>query len=201
VALRAGDEALVRVPQGYDPARPAPLVLLLHGAGGDARGGLALLEAEADAGGLLLAALSSADRTWDGVLGRPGPDARAVDELLGMVFERYAVDQQRVAVGGFSDGASYALGLGVANGDLFGHAVAFSPGFVAGSDGRRGMPRLFLSHGTFDRVLPIDRCSRPIARRTEAAGYDVTFLEFDGGHEVPPAMRQAAVRWLLDGTA
>jgi predicted esterase len=198
--MATGDEALVRVPQGYDPSRPAALVLLLHGAGGDARGGLALLEAEADAAGLLLAALPSADRTWDGVLGRPGPDAGAVDDLLAVVFERYAVDERRVAVGGFSDGASYALGLGMANGDLFGHVVAFSPGFVAG-DGRRGMPRLFLSHGTSDRVLPIDRCSRPIARRTEEAGYDVTFLEFDGGHEVPAATRLAAVRWLLDGPA
>ncbi len=31
---------------------------------------------------------------------------------------------------GFSDGASYALSLGVPNGDLFTHIVAFSPGFM-----------------------------------------------------------------------
>ena len=31
---------------------------------------------------------------------------------------------------GFSDGASYALSLGAANGDLFTHIAAFSPGFM-----------------------------------------------------------------------
>jgi len=32
---------------------------------------------------------------------------------------------------GFSDGASYALSVGITNGDLFTHVIAFSPGFVA----------------------------------------------------------------------
>ena len=40
------------------------------------------------------------------------------------------VDRQRVCASGFSDGASYALSLGAANGDLFTHIAAFSPGFM-----------------------------------------------------------------------
>jgi poly(3-hydroxybutyrate) depolymerase len=40
------------------------------------------------------------------------------------------VDPQRICVSGFSDGASYALSLGLANGDLFTHVAAFSPGFM-----------------------------------------------------------------------
>jgi predicted esterase len=35
-----------------------------------------------------------------------------------------------LAVSGFSDGASYALSIGPANGDLFTHVMAFSPGFA-----------------------------------------------------------------------
>lgn len=196
VALPSGAEGLVRVPRGYDPARPAPLVLLLHGAGATGRAGLALLEEEADDAGALLVALSSQGRTWDAVLGQPGGDVDGVGALLREVFERFAVDPALVAVGGFSDGASYALGLGLANGELFRHVLAFSPGFVAG-EGRAGRPRLFVSHGTGDRVLPIERCGRPIARRAEHAGYDVTYLEFTGGHEVPADVRRAAVDWWL----
>ncbi len=196
VALRTGEEALVRVPHGYDPARPAALAVLLHGAGGTARSGLDLLSAQADADGILLVAPSSAASTWDGVLGAPGPDVEAIDGLLVEVFDRYAVDPAAVAVGGFSDGASYALGVGLANGELFRHVVAFSPGFEAGS-GRTGRPRLFVSHGTADRVLPVERCGRPVARRAREDGYDVTYREFEGGHEVPEAVREEAVAWLV----
>src|SRR5215218_8867037 len=64
VALPTGAEGLVRVPEGYDANRPAPLVVLLHGAGATAGAGLALLEEEADATGALLVAPSSRDRTW-----------------------------------------------------------------------------------------------------------------------------------------
>jgi predicted esterase len=53
-----------------------------------------------------------------------------LDQALQHVFETYSIDPGRVGLGGFSDGASYALSLGVANGDLFSHIIAFSPGFM-----------------------------------------------------------------------
>ena len=34
-------------------------------------------------------------------------------------------------------------------------------------------------------MLPIERCSRRLVPRLEANGYDVTYVEFAGGHEVP----------------
>ena len=63
------------------------------------------------------------------------------------------------AVSGFSDGASYALSLGVANGDLFDSVIAFSPGVLAPRVSK-GRPRFFVSRGTEDQVLPIGRTSR-----------------------------------------
>jgi predicted esterase len=99
-------------------------------------------------------------------------------------------------VGGFSDGASYALSLGVANGDLFDAVLAFSPGFVA-APGEVGRPRVWISHGTGDRVLPVERCGRRVSRELAAAGYDVTYEEFDGGHVVTPDLVTAALQsWL-----
>ena len=58
-------------------------------------------------------------------------------------------------------GASYALSVGLTNGDLFSDILAFSPGFMAPAV-RHGAPNIFISHGTQDTVLPIDRCSRRI---------------------------------------
>lgn len=46
-----------------------------------------------------------------------------------------AIDPAHVAIGGFSDGASCALSLGLVNGDLFTHVMAFSPGLVVADEG------------------------------------------------------------------
>src|SRR5829696_7862572 len=89
------------VPAGYLPETPAPLVLLLHGAGEDARDGLAQLRGQADEAGLILLALGSRGPTWDLMLnrGRYGADVAAIDRALGYAFSRCAVDPERVGVG------------------------------------------------------------------------------------------------------
>ena len=100
------------------------------------------------------------------------------------------------AIGGFSDGATYALSLGLINGDLFRRIVAFSPGFVATGE-HRGRPDVFVSHGERDDVLPIARTSRRITRDLTASGYAVTYREFDGGHTVPDAIARAGLEWAI----
>jgi predicted esterase len=169
---------------------------MLHGAGGAGGHGLDLVRPLADAAGLIVVAPDSRGPTWDAVVDGYGPDVAFVDRALAGVFAAYRVDPARVAVGGFSDGASYALSLGLTNGDLFTHVLAFSPGFAAPA-AKRGAPRLFVSHGTDDRVLPIDLCSRRIVPLARDAGYEVRYREFDGPHTVPPEIAGEAVRWFL----
>jgi phospholipase/carboxylesterase len=189
-------DGLVYAPKSHDAVRPAPLIVLLHGAGGDAGGALSSFLAAAERDGLVLLAVDSRAATWDVIVDRLGPDVAFLDAALGFAFARWAIDPGRVAIEGFSDGASYALTLGAANGDLFTDVVAFSPGFAVPPDAR-GRPRLFVSHGTEDRVLPIDRCGRPIAAGFRREGYDVTYREFRGGHGVPPDVAAEALRWFL----
>jgi phospholipase/carboxylesterase len=198
LGLEEPRDGLLYVPARYAPGRAAPLVLMLHGAGGDPRGGLDPFLRLADEHGLILVAPASRDRTWDRVLGRYGPDVRTVDRTLARAFSRLDVDRSRLAIAGFSDGASYALSLGMANGDLFTHVIAFSPGFAA-PESRRGRPRLFVTHGIHDDVLPIAGTSRRIVREARRDGYDLRFSEFVGGHAVPDELAEEAVRWFLDG--
>jgi predicted esterase len=192
-------EGYLYVPAGYRAEDPAPLVLLLHGAGEDARDGLAQLREQADESGLILLALSSRGPTWDSILdrGRYGSDIVTIDRVLDHAFSSCAVDPTRVGVGGYSDGASYALSLGLANGDLFSDVLAFSPGFLAPT-GQTGSPRNFVSHGTQDGWLPIDSCSRRIVPQLERAGYEVRYREFEGGHVVPPGIAREAATWFAD---
>ena len=168
----------------------------LHGAGGNAKHGLALLQDSADGTGFLLLAPSSLGRTWDVILEGYGPDVARLDRALEQTFSQYAVDPEHLAVAGFSDGASYALSLGMMNGDLFSHVLAFSPGFAA-PNSQQGKPRFFVSHGTRDTVLPVARCSRKVVPQLERAGYAVDYHEFDGSHTVPEEVRRVAVAWFL----
>jgi len=194
LGLSATRDGLLYVPAGYRDHRPAPLVLMLHGAGGVAHHGLNPLLAHADEAGLILLAPDSRGPTWDVIRRGYGPDITYIDRALAQTFARYAVDPTRIAIEGFSDGASYALSVGLTNGDLFTHVIAFSPGFMVPAD-HRGKPRVFISHGLHDEVLPIDRCSRHIVPQLEHAGYDLTYREFDGPHTVPPTIAQEALTW------
>lgn len=184
------------VPECYRPETPAPLVLLLHGAGDAGRGILPLVRERAEASCVLVLAPDSQGRTWDFRQGEYGPDVRALDQKLQAVFRRYAVDPRRIGIGGFSDGASYALSLGLSNGDLFQRIAAFSPGFVAATE-LRERPRVYLSHGTRDLVLPIDRSGRYIAALLKRAAYTVVYREFDGPHTVPEAIAAEGFAFLL----
>jgi len=190
-----GLRALTYVPEPVD-AGPYRLVVLLHGAGGSARQGLQLMLPVAQSRRLLLVAPASVGATWDVLSSGFGPDVRRLDRVLSEVLGGYPVD--RMSIGGFSDGASYALSLGLTNGDLFDSILAFSPGFAAPMV-THGAPRVFISHGDDDRVLPIDRCSRRLVPRLRGSGYDVTYEEFHGGHEVPDDIVRRASAWLPDG--
>ena len=193
LGLDTARDAWVLVPE-HETGALLPLVVMLHGAGGSAERFLKrFTQAPADAGVALLVP-SSRSSTWDAIRGGMGPDVTFLDRALAKVFELVAVDPTRIAVGGFSDGASYALSLGLINGDLFRRVIAFSPGFVV-EGAAHGKPQFFISHGTSDPILPIDQCSRRIVPDLKRRGYDVTFREFDGGHEVPPAIAAEALKW------
>jgi phospholipase/carboxylesterase len=206
--IGAERDAVLRLPDTAT-ALPLPLVVLLHGAGGSGRDFLEYVGTTPGGADAAILAPDSGDRTWDAVLTRAdvfamitqqrrfvgfGPDVIFLNRALERVFSTVAIDASRIAVGGFSDGATYALSLGLINGDLFRRIVAFSPGFVINGE-RRGRPDVFISHGRHDQILPIDRCSRRIVPQLQAQGYRVTFREFDGGHGVPEPIAREGLTW------
>ncbi len=185
---------LLLVPEHVEPG--APLVVWFHGAGGHAARSVPTVRAAAAGAGALVLLPSSAESTWDLLTGRTGADVGPLDTALGHVLETY--DVGRVAFAGFSDGASYALSLGLANGELAEVVLAFSPGFVA-PPSLVGRPRCWVAHGTADTVLPVDRCGRRVVALLERQGYRVHYEEFDGGHVVRPDHVVEALRWWMDG--
>ncbi len=109
LGLRSERDALLYVPESASKFKRAPLIVSLHGAGRNADRAIELLRLLADEHGFLLLAPASEGPTWDVIQSRYGPDVAFLDQSLARSFELRTVDPGRVAIAGFSDGASYAL--------------------------------------------------------------------------------------------
>lgn len=201
--FRAGTSASLYIPASVKPADPAPFLLLLHGGGQKGGDMIRMFRAEADRRGIVLLAPDAARRTWDAVLevghGRQpafGEDVPRIDAAMKEAFARVAIDPKRTAIAGFSDGAGYALSLGVRNSAMFRNTMAFSAGLMVAGD--TGPPsHIFISHGDKDHVLPIAISRDMLVPALKQAGFHVTFVQFHGDHELPgDVLDRALDDWL-----
>lgn len=186
-----GRESLLYIPKNYRSELPSPLMVLFHGAKGAPCEWVELFRHIADSVNIILLAPSSSGLTWDLMPEAKSPDVQGLEILMNEVLGRYSIDASHVAVGGFSDGASYALAIGLVNPGVFTHVIALSPGSLTVPLGQSGI-KVFMAHGTQDTVLPI-AASRRIYSRLMSAGYTVKYTKFESGHRVPLAIARSAV--------
>jgi phospholipase/carboxylesterase len=192
---------LVREPAG----EPEGALILNHGRGTDERDLHGLLD-ELDPERRLLGLTPGAPLTdvppggrhWYLVprVGYPDPDTfqrsyALLTEFLDETLEARGIEWDRTVIGGFSMGAvmSYAVGLGKGRPSPAG-IVALS-GFVptvegwdAELGGREGLPVL-IHHGRLDPVIEVE-FGRRAHELLEGGGLDVTYLESEAGHWLPP---------------
>ncbi|HEY8592093.1 MAG TPA: hypothetical protein VIL42_04415 [Sphingomicrobium sp.] len=198
--LPAGVSDIGGTAVAYRPAAasgPMPLLVLLHPAGGNGRRFLEQFRPFADRMGFIILAPQSSASTWDVARRRHfGPDVQRIDAALAQLFASTPIDRSRIAIGGFSDGASYALSLGLANPQLFRGVFAMSPGFVTEAGPYAGQ-RVFVAHGRRDSVLPFTFAERDLVSKLDGGGARVRFKPFEGGHEVDEASLQEGLRFTL----
>jgi phospholipase/carboxylesterase len=196
LGLGQGRDGLLYVPQTYSADTPFPLFVALHGAGGSSGDWQHYFE-RAEARGMVLLAPDSRDVTWNAAGATFGADVAFVDRALTYTFESCRIDPARIALAGFSDGAACALSLGLTNGDLFTHLVAYSPGRVVLRSAPVGTPLIFISHGAQDSVIAASISEDQTVPYLRAAGYNVVYQAFQGGHEVPAAIAEASLDWFF----
>jgi phospholipase/carboxylesterase len=194
--LGGARDGFLSVPPGYNPERPVAFILMLHGAHGRSANLVKFCESAAKEG-IAVAVPESRGLTWDRIKGSFGLDIAFLDRVLASTFDRIAVDPRRLAVAGFSDGASYALSVGLTNGDLFSHVIAYSPEFVSAPI-RYGKPPIFITHGMKDPVLSVN-FTENMVRQLKASGYNVDYKGFSGGHFMPQDLVKESFRWVAGG--
>lgn len=92
-------------------------------------------------------------------------------------------------LGGFSQGAMVACEVAFTSDEPLSALVILSgtpldlAGWTSRMARRRGLP-VFMSHGRTDNILPFDLAEH-LHRDLVAAGLAVTFVAFDGGHQIP----------------
>jgi phospholipase/carboxylesterase len=140
-----------------------------------------------------------------GELGFPPPDTflpsyRQASAFLDELATETEISQERVVLGGFSQGAmmAYALGLGADRPRPAG-IIALS-GFVPEVEGleldlKRLLPPIAIGHGTYDPIIGVE-WGRRAKELLEGAGAEVLYRESPMPHTVDPSFLQALQSWL-----
>lgn len=192
-----GRDGYMYVPSTYDPDVPAPLLVALHGRGMNVEGWEVFIPWCEEAGMVLLAP-ESRDRSWDlTITGRFGLDVIFLSLAIDHVIARCNIDSARIGLMGISDGGTYALSLGASNGDYFTHIISVAPGFFTPGPELRGSPLFWMAHGLSDQVFDEEYSHREILPALRELDYIVQYVQFEGGHEYPPAVQEQAMDWFL----
>lgn len=198
---------LTRLPPGYDKAKPAPLLVVLHGLGGDAESTLGIWKQAAEQAGAILVAPQSPYKIAD-----YGFDWLVIEHAEYLVLSaiekakaEHAVDSKRIAVAGYSQGGVMAFAIALRNPTVFAGAIPVAAywdrRYTPIPEAPTLLPRFAILNGAGDSAA---ENNREAARRLEAIRVPVHLRIYEGlGHSYPRKDREAelaqAVSFALGG--
>ena len=190
-------------PDEIDPARSYPLITVLHGAGRQDEMLVKACRGEPERRQALFFVPRSVAPTWDLITGNGRADLDFLHYAYDLIYRRYPVAANAQCLIGYSDGASYALSLGLSNPGFFSALMVWAAGFVvldpATADAAARKPRLYLEYGTHDELFGFEQIALPMKRNLEKAGYDVTFSVDEGGRHWPSGtFQREALDWYFE---
>ena len=211
----------IRVPQDYSIEKAYPLVVALHGMGGNADGFVAyydhlknpqVIYAAPEGQYKLSGNIGPQGHARSWVL--PGSDKTLwiaadtmVETYILKVIEDVSAnhDISKVYLLGYSQGAVYAYTLAIRNHDKIAGVVGLS-GYLMRLDQpysilkledikqAKGL-RVFMAHGIHDTGIPLER-AQAVKSIFLKHGLDLTYREFEGDHGINPLVLQEAFDWI-----
>lgn len=156
---------VVYAPRRYDPAEPLPVIVALHGRGGNGSGMayLSRFNELAEREGIILVYPDGLNHEWNYLGGTPGysaevgaNDAAFLTRLVDDLARNFAIDRQRVYLTGFSNGGFMTQRLACDAPDIFAAfgsvGATLSPSFIPHCEGAPPIP-ILLMHGTHDQIV------------------------------------------------
>ena len=203
--------AILLTPDEIDPQRRYPLVTVLHGAGRQDEALSKSFRDEPNRRQAFFLVPRSVEPTWDLIASEERPDLDFLEYAYDLIYRRYPIDPSRQGLIGYSDGASYALSVGICNASLFDAVMGWAAGFmvldpptseqfkVAIPEVR---PRIYLEYGTHDQLFDFQTVALPMRDNLQRAGFDVTFSADEGGRHRPSGSFQTeALDWYFAANA
>ncbi|NQV41468.1 MAG: hypothetical protein HQ506_03855 [Candidatus Marinimicrobia bacterium] len=211
----------IRFPENYDASKSYPLLVGMHGMGGNADGFVAqydkldnpqIIYVTPEAPYPLSINVGSQwhTRAWAPI--NVGKKATlAGDVLVGDYIMKAikAISNEHkisdVYLMGFSQGATYAYTIGLQNPDMIKGVIGFS-GYLMDMDGDKSILtmqdienakklRIFIAHGIGDAAVEVET-ARELKSMFEEHGYDLTYKEFEGRHNLKADVFNEAVAWM-----
>lgn len=196
-------------PHLFTPGAPgAPVLLTLHGTGGDEREITALAEAVAPGGAVLSPRGRVSERGANRWFRRLGEGVFDVDDVIVRAGElaafvaaarkRYDLGGRALIAVGFSNGANIALATAMLHPDVVSRVVAFSGMYPFGDRepiGDLSAVEVLLLNGSGDPMAPassVDVLERAVSSR----GASVTRTTRPGGHGIDRSEVEAARDWI-----
>lgn len=205
-------------PDGYDPARQYPMIILLHGFGAH-MGDLASLAPAIDPKGYVYICPNAPIpfQIAPGMTGfgwTPPRDLRNPDELripeetvadmLSVLFDevtaQYPTESGQIILGGFSQGGMMTYWCGLPNPDIFKGLVVLSGVAPDANSLRQRLPKdrsqpVFVAHGTDDMMITL-QSARESVEFLNAEGYTPLYREYRMAHEISQQVLNDLVPWI-----
>jgi phospholipase/carboxylesterase len=130
--------------------------------------------------------------------------ARAgVDSVLDLIASDWKVPASRIVLGGFSQGAMLSLDVALRRKTPLAGVALMSGSIIAEAEWQKllappraaGSPAIYQSHGSADPLLPF-AVAEALRDMLRAAGLEVTWCPFRGGHEIPPNVLEGLARFV-----
>ncbi|MGH9761104.1 MAG: prolyl oligopeptidase family serine peptidase, partial [Blastocatellia bacterium] len=178
----------VFVPTSYDGSKPHPLIIALHGMGGDENTwfdlyGNGLFKTLAEKHGYIVACPKGRGPASM----YQGPAEQDVLDVLAEIKLNYKIDPDRIYLTGHSMGGFGTWSIAISHPDIF---AALAP--ISGGGDPKGMKKIaqipeIVTHGSNDKTVPVQR-SRDMVEAGKKAGAEIKYDEVPGGSHVSVAV-------------